>query len=166
MIAFNLFEGPLPGFFFKFPDMVYLDLAYNRFTGTLPEDIPTTMTDLQILFAENNQIAGSIPTTLGDLRMRKIHLDDNAFTGPIPTEFGQLNRLEQLYLHGNQLTGGIPSELSALTTLKEASFHFNDKLQGQVDKGICELQYQQKLSTISVDCANIVCECCTCGEPV
>ena len=163
VIAFNLFEGPLPGFFFRFPDMVYLDLAYNRFTGTLPQDIPEQMADLQILFAENNQIAGSIPANLSDLRIRKMHLDDNMFTGPIPTEFGQLNRLEQLYLHGNQLTGGIPAELSALTTLKEASFHFNDGLTGNVDSNICELMYQQKLSTISVDCANVVCDCCTCG---
>jgi hypothetical protein len=163
VIAFNLFEGPLPGFFFRFPDMVYLDLAYNRFTGTLPQDIPEQMADLQILFAENNQISGSIPANLSELRIRKMHLDDNMFTGPIPTEFGQLNRLEQLYLHGNQLTGGIPAELSALTTLKEASFHFNDGLTGNVDGGICELMYQQKLSTISVDCANVVCDCCTCG---
>jgi Leucine-rich repeat (LRR) protein len=165
VIAFNQFNGPVPGFLFRFPDMVYLDLAYNRFTGTLPDNIPETMPDLGILFMENNDIGGTIPTNLGTLKdLRKVHMDDNALTGKIPTEFGTPQRLQQLYLHGNKLTGGIPSELQTLGVLNEATFHYND-LEGSVDGEVCELMYAGQLKTISVDCETVACECCQCGDP-
>ena len=160
-IAFNLFEGPLPGFVFRFPDMVYLDIAYNKFTGQLPKDIPTRMPDLQVFFAENNDISGPIPDNLGDLNLRRVHLDDNAFTGTIPSNFGNAQRLQQLYLHGNDLEGPIPSELQQLTVLNEATFHANPKVEGAVDQEICNLMYQKQLKTITADSANVACECCS-----
>jgi hypothetical protein len=160
-IAFNLFEGPLPGFIFRFPDMVYLDIAYNKFTGQLPGDIPSKMPDLQVFFAENNDISGPIPDNLGDLNLRRVHLDDNAFTGTIPSNFGNAPRLQQLYLHGNQLEGPIPSELAQLTVLNEATFHYNDKITGEVDQEICNLMYQKQLKTITADMNNVACECCS-----
>lgn len=163
-IAFNQFEGPVPGFIFRFPDMVYLDIAYNRFTGTLPQDIPQRMPDLRIFFMENNDIGGTIPANLGDLNLRRVHMDDNALTGTIPTQLGNPPRLQQLYLHGNQLTGTIPSEFKNLDVLNSATFHYNS-LEGTVDNDVCELYFQKQLSTISVDCESVVCDCCVCGEP-
>jgi hypothetical protein len=162
-IAFNQFDGPVPGFIFRFPDMVYLDIAYNRFTGQLPNDIPQQMPDLEILFMENNDIGGKIPANLGNLNLRRVHMDDNALTGTIPTELGQPPKLKQLLLHGNQLTGMIPAELKNLKVLETASFHFNSLAEQTIDNDICELQYQKKLGTISVDKASVNCECCIDG---
>jgi len=174
VLAFNQFEGPMPGFIFRFPDMVYWDIAYNRFTGTLPQDIPERMPDLQVMMMENNDIGGTIPTNLGSLNLRRLHMDDNALTGTIPTELGMPPRLKQLYLHGNQLTGPIPSELGNLSVLNALTLHYNS-LGGKpntnansgnydVDDSICNLMYQKQLSTVSVDCEAVTCECCTCGE--
>lgn len=181
VLAFNQFEGPMPGFIFRFPDMVYWDIAYNRFTGTLPQNIPETMPDLQVMMMENNDVGGTIPTNLGTLNLRRVHMDDNALTGNIPTEFGQPPNLKQLYLHGNQLTGGIPSELGNLQALEALTLHYNslgnangdgpvdnvgngNPNNNDVDESLCNLMYQKSLSTISVDCGTVTCECCTCGE--
>lgn len=180
VLAFNQFEGPMPGFIFRYPDMVYWDIAYNRFTGSLPDNIPSTMPDLQVMMMENNEIGGTIPANLGSLNLRRVMMDDNQLTGTIPTELGQPPRLKQLYLHGNQLEGGIPTELANLPNLEAATFHFNNlgnknglssdvggsgTNKAEVSKEMCNNMYQKRLSTISVDCDMIACECCTCGEP-
>lgn len=182
VLAFNQFEGEMPPFIFNYPDMVYWDIGYNRFSGSLPQNIPDAMPNLSVMLMENNDITGTIPTNLGQLNLRKVHMDDNAFTGTIPTEFGLPARLQQLYLHGNQLTGGIPTELANLEVLNELTLHYNsfgrpdaEDLVDQIldgnennydiDTALCDLMYQKQLSTISVDCESITCECCQCGEP-
>merc|ERR1711937_1011946 len=130
----------IPGWFFRFEDLVYLDVGYNRFSGTLPDNIPDTAPDLRIMYMENNHLSGTIPSTLGNAP-----------------------RMQNLFLHGNQLTGDIPAELANLKVLEAATFHFND-LNGNIDSRVCENQYQKQLETISVDCETMGCECCICGE--
>jgi len=182
VLAFNQFEGEMPPFIFNYPDMVYWDIAYNRFTGTLPQNIPDAMPGLQVMLMENNDISGTIPTNLGTLNLRRVHMDDNELTGPIPSELGQPPRLQQLYLHANELTGGIPTELANLEVLNELTLHYNslgrptsEELVDQildgnennydVDSALCDLMYQKQLSSLSVDCETVTCECCQCGEP-
>jgi len=164
VIAFNQFEGPIPGYFFRFPDMVYWDIGFNKFEGTLPQDIPTRMPDLQVMFAENNQLTGTIPSNLGTLDLSRVHLDDNALTGTIPPELGNPPNLKELFLHGNQLNGPIPDTLANNQKMTDATFHYNN-LEGEVSQNICENMYQGSLKSISVDCETVTCECCICGEP-
>jgi len=174
VLAFNQFEGPVPGWFFRFEDMVYLDIAYNQFSGSLPADIPEKMPDLQIMMMENNDIGGTIPANLGSLNLRRVHMDGNQLTGTIPTEMGAPPRLKELYLHDNQLTGPVPKELGNLDVLQQLTLHYNN-LEGRpattasqnqeydVDQSVCDLM-GKKLSTVSIDCGSITCECCTCGD--
>jgi Leucine-rich repeat (LRR) protein len=116
-----------------------LDFAYNRCNGQLPNDIPKQMPNLQILLMENNDIGRAIPANHGSLNLRRVHMDDNAFTGTIPTELGQPPRMKQLFLHGNQLMGMIPSELKNLNVLNQATFHYNSLAEQTIDNEICEL---------------------------
>lgn len=44
-------------------------------------------------------------------------LDQNAFTGTIPSHFGNLAPLTELLVHTNELTGEIPSEFGKLINL-------------------------------------------------
>ena len=49
---------------------------------------------------------GPIPTELGQLgRLDQLYLGYNAFCGQIPTEFGLLHSLKELDLEDNELTG-------------------------------------------------------------
>jgi Leucine-rich repeat (LRR) protein len=176
VLSFNQFEGTLPAFFFQFPDMVYWDVAYNQFTGPLPNDIPERMPDLQVMMMENNDISGTIPSNLGTLNLRRVHMDGNLLTGTIPTELGAPPRLKQLYLHDNKLTGPVPAQLGNLEVLQELTLHYNNlsgrpptassaAQQFDVDDSICNLQFKKKLEKISIDCGAVTCECCTCGDP-
>lgn len=144
--------------------MVYWDIGFNKFEGNLPQDIPERMPDLQVMFAENNQISGTIPSNLGTLDLKRVHLDDNNLDGTIPPELGTPPNLKELFLHGNQLEGPIPTTLANSEKLTDATFHYN-KLEGEVSQSICENMYQGALKSISVDCETVTCECCVCGEP-
>ena len=62
---------------------------------------------------ERNPLGGEIPSQLGDLtRLEVVYLRNNGLTGTIPAEWGELANLTYLYLSGgNSFTGCIPSGL-------------------------------------------------------
>ncbi|MCY4623889.1 MAG: hypothetical protein OXC99_02660 [Chloroflexi bacterium] len=53
-----------------------------------------------------------IPSELGQLtRLQQLTLADNNLAGEIPVELGQLSDLEVLYLRGNEFSGCVPGAL-------------------------------------------------------
>ena len=70
------------------------------------------------LFLGGNQLTGKIPSELGDLtKLEWLYLNNNQLTTEIPAELGDLANLRVLSLMDNQLTGEIPAELGRLTNL-------------------------------------------------
>lgn len=47
-----------------------------------------------------------------------LHLNNNEFTGAIPSEIGLLTSVAELQFHTNRFTGGIPDGLSNLSSLR------------------------------------------------
>jgi hypothetical protein len=101
-----------------------------------------------------NQIAGTIPTTLGGLLLtagetstrnshsqgfllvlRHLCLDSNQLTSTIPPELGQLP-LESLFLSRNQLQGSIPPELFDNKRLVDVRLDHNTQLGGTIPDAI------------------------------
>ena len=71
------------------------------------------------LHLPENDLNGPIPSELGDLsRLEKLSLNDARLTGGIPSEIGNLSRLTHLNLGYNSLSGPIPSELGKLIRLE------------------------------------------------
>ena len=63
-----------------------------------------------ILSLQNNALSGNIPTQIGELNsLNQLSLRDNSLSGTIPEQFGELTELTDLYLSGNDLTGPIPN---------------------------------------------------------
>lgn len=101
----------------------------------------TTRSDNRVaeLTLETNNLAGSLPSELGDLTaLEDLDLEENQLTGSIPIELGNLVLLEDLELNDNQLTGSIPAELGDLTNLIDLELSTN-QLIGTIPVGIWNL---------------------------
>ena len=92
-----------------------------------------------------NQLTGMIPSELGDLsRLEWLSLTRNQLSGPIPPELGKLSKLEFLSLSSNQLTGDIPSELGDLSELTQVYLWGND-LSGAIPSELGDLSNLKEL---------------------
>ena len=108
-----------------------LDLDGNQLAGSIPTQLGnlTALTDLYLF---SNQLTGSIPTQLGNLTaLTHLYLFNNQLTGSIPTQLENLTALTHLYLSDNQLTGSIPTQLENLTALRWLYLN-NNQLTGSI----------------------------------
>jgi hypothetical protein len=66
-------------------------------------------------FLSNGVIASDLyfPFVVSEI----LHLNNNAFSGIIPSEIGLLTSVRELQLHTNRLSGGIPEDFSSLSDL-------------------------------------------------
>ena len=83
-------------------------------------------------------------TTDTEGRVRAVDLSENALTGPIPVELGNLGNLEYLRLWGNALTGPIPRELGDLRNLKSLELWWNE-LTGSIPTALGNLRNLEHL---------------------
>jgi Leucine-rich repeat (LRR) protein len=99
--------------------------SWTNHTGWLDTDTPcswygVTCTNGHVrkLELNNNELTGPIPPELGDLsNLTELQLYNNQLTGSIPPELGDLSNLTDLWLGFNQLSGSVPAELGNLTNL-------------------------------------------------
>ena len=74
-------SGPLPPQLAKMKNMVYIDLAYNQFTGSIPEDW-WMEPKLQRLVVSGNRLTGSISSNIGNLKdIKHFGASRNEITG-------------------------------------------------------------------------------------
>ncbi len=77
-------------------------------------------------------------TTDADGRVTTLSLEYNNMRGPLPSELGRMDRLEQLNLHGNGLTGNIPPEIGQLDKLILLNIS-NNLLDGSISPDLGQL---------------------------
>ncbi|MCO5552293.1 hypothetical protein L7F22_027618 [Adiantum nelumboides] len=121
----RLYHGTDPYFF---PEtggsLEYLDIGYNRLTGTIPSELGSLST-LLVLSLSHNALTGPIPESLSNLVLLTIlYLDHNMLQGPIPPSLSTLGLLNQLDLSYNNLSGPIP-ELGTMSTMPSSVFANN-----------------------------------------
>ncbi|XP_074266502.1 uncharacterized protein LOC141589777 [Silene latifolia] len=118
----NEFSGDFTKAFGAHPNLDFLNLAHNQFSGSLNLDFHN-LTRLEL---EGNKLSGKIPASLGRLtKLVVLNLNSNEFLGEIPSEIGQLQLLEQLSLSKNHLTGNVPKSISQLTNLRDVDLSGN-----------------------------------------
>ena len=82
---------------------------------------------LEELELAENALTGAIPPELGNLtRLTLLGLYRNDLSGPIPPELGDLTQLRTLLLDDNDLSGPIPPELGNLAGLVDLWLHDNN----------------------------------------
>ena len=73
-----------------------------------------SLSNLTGLHLEDNALTGTIPPELGDLAsLGGLYLNENELSGGIPPELGAILSLTRIDVSENQLTGGIPREIAA-----------------------------------------------------
>ena len=91
-----------------------------------------------------NGLRGPIPSELGNLsKLERLEFGNNQLTGSIPRELGNLSNLETLDLYRNQLSGPIPREFGNLTNLEYLALTSNN-LSGPIPRemgNLSKLEY-------------------------
>ena len=109
--------GPIPDFSGS-PNLKYLVLAQNKFTGTITKlEANTQLTDVLVF---ENQLNGTLPAFTNSPNLKVIYASRNQFSGEAPN-YNHLN-LIQLIINNNQLSGTPPSITG--TNLNTLQFYF------------------------------------------
>ncbi|KAJ9182080.1 hypothetical protein P3X46_006110 [Hevea brasiliensis] len=91
--------------------VITLNLTSMGLSGSVSPSI-ARLTALTDIWLGNNNLSGSIPE-LGSLKMlQTLHLENNQFTGEIPSSLESIKNLRELFLQNNNLTGPIPNSLT------------------------------------------------------
>eukprot|EP00257_Ricinus_communis_P014057 XP_015571641.1 leucine-rich repeat extensin-like protein 4 isoform X2 [Ricinus communis] len=109
--------GPVVSVTLYIPNLVYLDLRFNSFSGPVPDDLFNKGLDAILL--NNNQFDGQIPDNLGNSPASVINLANNKFSGTLPASFGIMSsKLKEILFLNNQLTGCIPESVGMFTDME------------------------------------------------
>nr|KYP49129.1 LRR receptor-like serine/threonine-protein kinase GSO2 [Cajanus cajan] len=92
-----------------------LDLSHNNLFGHIPQEFGK---DLRYLYLQNNKFSGPIPTFLTNSSfLLTMNLVDNKFSGQIPWWISSLLNLRILLLKKNKLDGLIPIDVCQLKNI-------------------------------------------------
>ncbi|XP_010926213.1 uncharacterized protein [Elaeis guineensis] len=108
----NALSGPLDAAFAKpLPDLAFLDLSMNAFTGRVPPAI-FALPRLSSLLIQRNNLSGPLAVPRrgeASPSWAVVDLSHNRLSGEFPAA---LAAAESLYLNNNQLTGAVPEEVA------------------------------------------------------
>jgi Leucine-rich repeat (LRR) protein len=101
------------------PNLQRLVLSQNQLVGTIPTTMMALWGNLTYLDFMQNRLSGPIPTQLAQLtQLQSMSLQGNRLSSPIPSELGLLRNLTLLQLNQNQLSSTLPTELGQLVNLQ------------------------------------------------
>lgn len=151
-VCCNALFGPLPpAVLVALPNLAALDISRNFFE----EDFPGGASHLRLLTtfsAFSNNFTGPLPTEFALLpKLEHLDLGGSFFKGSIPTSFAKLSALKYLGLSGNLLEGAIPPELGSLSQLEHIVLGYN-KYNGGIPP---ELGNLAKLQYMDLCCTNL-----------
>ncbi|CAA2983562.1 probable LRR receptor-like serine threonine-kinase At4g31250 [Olea europaea subsp. europaea] len=141
----NNFGGPFPGDLKKLEKLRGLNLANNRFSGEIPNDVFSGMKSLRRVVMGNNEFTSKIPMSLLELpKLVALQLQNNQFDGRIP-DFWQENLT--VNFANNKLEGPIPTTLRSQDESSfSASFIFCRRAKPQEHKKSAEIYKKKELS--------------------
>lgn len=99
---------PIPSWLQMMPNLKHLSMKLTARTGEIPDWLPQTLTNLELLDLDWNHLEGSIPSELSLLtNLRHLLVNRNWFSGTFPTEVASLPDLKTLMVDNNSLTGNL-----------------------------------------------------------
>ncbi|KAI5402429.1 hypothetical protein KIW84_050155 [Lathyrus oleraceus] len=145
-LRYNHLSESIPEGLLSPPQLVLVDLSYNKLQGPVRVNISHSLVRLRL---GGNSLTREVPSSTcneAGHNLTYIELDNNQLTGLIPPESGACKKLALLNLAENQLTVALPPELGNLISLQVLKLQMN-KLNGTIPIQISQLQ---KLSTLNL----------------
>lgn len=142
----NNFSGGIPRDFGKYsPDLRYVFLSNNSFSGELPPDLCSGLA-LVDLMVNNNSFSGPLPKCLrNSSALTRVKLERNQFRENITEAFGIYPSLASITLSGNQFFGELSPDWSECKNLTKIEMDDN-KLSGKIPSDLGLLSQLQYLS--------------------
>ncbi|KAL3684453.1 hypothetical protein R1sor_002475 [Riccia sorocarpa] len=134
----NSFRGDLPQSLASIRTLRELNLANNELSGVLPVfEENASLLNLEILSLRNNSLSGNLSSlflALGsNSSISSIDLSHNSFDGALPSEMGQLRKLQYVDFSWNQFTMHLSATdnvmgqlISSSSQLKTLNLHHNN----------------------------------------
>lgn len=133
----NQLLGNIPKTIGNLKKLSNIFLAYNNLTGDIPVELCNTgNTGFIYIQLQHNNLNGTIPNQLSQLKLQVLNLGGNNLRGEVPEGVmgasGSFNGSSaQLHLNGNRLTGVIPNRLKdALTINRSTPWRIFDQQEG------------------------------------
>ncbi|KAL1811791.1 hypothetical protein ACET3Z_021856 [Daucus carota] len=107
--------------------METLDLSVNNFSGSIPLEIFSNLTQIVKLQLSNNKFTGNLPATVkGITFLKELYIGNNQLSGILPVWLGELSELQSLDLSFNFIAGTISQDhMRNLTRLKHLQLSSN-----------------------------------------
>ncbi|KAK1288972.1 LRR receptor-like serine/threonine-protein kinase GSO2 [Acorus calamus] len=129
-VSRNRIAGPIPDFS-PILTLQVLNLSYNGFSGSIPDDYFSGVKGLKVIWLAYNGFTGEIPSSLSELDgLTELRLEGNKFSGKIPASIASPT-LKSFNVSHNSLTGEVPE---GLERFKASAFEGNDGLSGEFGK--------------------------------
>lgn len=146
-LAFNQFTGSLPDYLGRMPNLLHLSLSENLFEGRIPSAIES-LPNLQFIAINGNELTGGIDSFFQLTSLEEIYMGFNSLSDSFSNaSFNKLSNLRILDMNNNKLSGPLPDALWALENLEVVNFHFN-ALDGHIN--IKQLAEQHPIKYLDV----------------
>lgn len=135
--------GHFPASLHALPFLRHLNLSNNNLTGALPSGPGHRyFPSLELLDVYNNNLSGPLPSFGAEhaVTLRYLHLGGNYFSGVIPDDYGDLDKLEYINLAANCLSGLVPASLGRLKRLREMYMGYYNQFDGGIPAEFGDLE--------------------------
>ncbi|KAG8367404.1 hypothetical protein BUALT_Bualt16G0068400 [Buddleja alternifolia] len=119
----NRFAGKFPYVVLSLPKLIYLDIRFNEFEGTVPPQLFDK--PLDAIFINHNRFAFELPDNFGNSPVSVIVLAHNKFHGCVPASLGNMSNLNEIILMNNGLRSCLPPEIGLLSNLTVLDVSYN-----------------------------------------
>lgn len=151
----NKLTGKIPEEIGSMPKMVYINIPYNDFTGTIP-----------------SVWRGDAPGTPS--KLKHVSFAFNELTGTIPSDLVGIESLDNLFLQGNNLVGDLPEfvcvggeTVVSPDAVEDSPFWSTVASSDNATSNTTTLPIATYNDMkLTVDCESVVCGCCGCESVV
>ncbi|CAI7778397.1 unnamed protein product [Closterium sp. NIES-53] len=131
----NRLTGSIPPTLGYLTELTSLHLGSNKLSGAFPSTVLLSMQSLEELNLQSNRFTQQASSSIAELAshqsLTNIDLSWNLLSGSVPSQLGQMKKLEYLYLTGNKLKGSVPVALiQNMPKLYDLDLSYN-KLSGE-----------------------------------